>query len=89
MERITPAMLTHMFTRFVAAAKEAGAIAPNVSVALDHGNSTYGYQYRMRDAVNGHTILTTGQDGLGTTKREAYNALKFATYALDMVNYPR
>lgn len=89
MERITEAMLTSMFTQFIKAARDAGAISRTEVIVLDGGNATYYYQYRMRNTTTGHSVLTRGQDGLGCTKREAYNALKFATYALDMANEAR
>src|SRR4051794_4768271 len=89
MERITEKMLNHMFGLFVIAARDAGALSRNDAITLDGGNATYGYQYRMRNVTTGHSVLTRGQDGLGCTKREAYNALKFATYALDMANEAR
>lgn len=88
MERITKKHVEGMFKRFVQAAKTAGAIRQDANVVLDGGNATYGYQYRMRDADSGFSVLTAGQDGLGCTAREAYNALKFATYAFDMLTYP-
>ena len=89
MESITEAQVRHMFTRFVNTAKKHGAIAADAVVLLDGGNRTYRYQYRIRLQDSGRTILTYGQDGLGCTKREAYNALKFACYAFDMLPEPK
>jgi hypothetical protein len=85
MERITEAMLKHMFARFIRTGITAGVLDPEAKYVLDGGNDTYGYQYRIRNFDNSHSVLTTGQGGLGTTKRQAYDRLQAACQALDMV----
>jgi hypothetical protein len=82
MERISAGMVDHQFAVFVGTAKEAGALDRDANIVLDHGNSSYGYQFRMRDADSGMSVLS----GLGTTKREAFYALKHAVEALELVS---
>lgn len=81
MERISAKMVDHQFAVFVGTAKAVGALDRDANIVMDGGNSTYGYQFRMRDADTGRSVLS----GLGSTRREAFYALKHAVEALEML----
>lgn len=81
MSRYTEQDVRNTFVWFVGASKDAGV--DTTGWVLHGGNSSYGYHWRIQGPK--------GQVGtvLGTTKREAHQALRHMIYALELVNKNR
>ena len=100
-DRITNRDLEGMLGRYVRALESFDMIPAGYHIGLDHGSTLYGRAFRVYltgdrvpvDGVNtfpngsGHHNPPAGDDFLGMTKREAYNALADRSRVLEDVAY--
>lgn len=85
-ERITNEDLARALTAHDGALRSNGLMPESAKLGLDHGSKTYGRAFRLfvtytddRPGWSGHHRPPVGDDFLGMTKRDAYEALTART----------